>query len=416
MTGVDAAMGPRPALRDRRGRCLASPGPGDASPKDFLERLAREGVPLPLADLVGLVRDWGADRRALEAVRLDGADLRGCDASGLSLRGGSFRLCVLRNALLPGCDLRDADLSGAILDGASMPGADLRRAVLGIAEQGPGQPARHALRPETDEFVPFHRCLLRTADLSGADLRGARLFHADLSGAEMADADLRGALVERCNLDGTDLRGTRFDDTLVFRCYLSSPSLHEATAAGAVFRSNAFIEMPGPGQALDAGKRFPRQLAGYIRAEWRQRRALPREIRTDLDRMAAIRLLVVVPVPFLVSWGWRSLETYPLFGLLMTFGAATVFALRRYVTMAVQAGLTALLGRLHDAEGALRAGRPAAALRVLAGGGYAAEAIDARRRRDIHAAFSDDAKTPFGGAPEGEPVRAGGVEPPASRV
>ena len=65
-------------------------------------------------------------------------------------------------------DLSDADLSGAKLGCADLRGADLRGAKLGCAD-------------------------LRDADLRGADLRGADLSDADLSCADLRSADLSGA-------------------------------------------------------------------------------------------------------------------------------------------------------------------------------------------------------------------------------
>ena len=71
---------------------------------------------------------------------------------------------------------KDADLSGAYLSGAYLSGADLSGAYLSGA-------------------------YLRGADLSGADLSGAHLRGAYLSGA-----DLRGAYFRDANLSGADLR------------------------------------------------------------------------------------------------------------------------------------------------------------------------------------------------------------------
>jgi hypothetical protein len=68
-------------------------------------------------------------------------------------------------------DLSEANLSGAKLSGANLYGADLSR-----------------------------------ANLSGADLSGA-----NLSGADLSEANLSGADLYRANLSGADLKNTRFD-------------------------------------------------------------------------------------------------------------------------------------------------------------------------------------------------------------
>ncbi|MES2713381.1 MAG: pentapeptide repeat-containing protein [Pseudomonadota bacterium] len=350
-------------LFDREGRVLAS-GASDASPRALLERLVDEGITLEGADLTRLLRDWPGAYTLAGAV-LNGADLRGCQGSGICLRNASLRGAILRNAVLRAVDFTQADLSGAILDGAGLPGAVLKRALLGPLPQAAGAAARHILRPEADEFVPFHRCLIRTADLSRADLRGASILYAELSSAELSGADLRGARIERTTFQGADLEGARFDAALVFRCLLSSPNLHEVTAEGAVFRSNIYMELPALPQILLAGWRFPMQLFRYLREEARQRKMLPRAIRTDLDRMLGMRLFVLLSIPLAVTLAWRSIETAPGVSTVLAFGAVSVFAARRYVTMALQAVIVTILGRLNDADGALRAGRPGAALAVL---------------------------------------------------
>jgi len=76
---------------------------------------------------------------------------------------------------------KDADLSGAYLSGAYLSGADLSGAYLSGA-------------------------YLRGADLSGAYLSGADLSGAYLRGAYLSGADLRGAYFRDANLSGADLR------------------------------------------------------------------------------------------------------------------------------------------------------------------------------------------------------------------
>ena len=76
----------------------------------------------------------------------------------------------------PGADLCSADLDGANLRGADLDGADLCHANL------------------------------FGADLRGANLRGANLCHANLFGADLRSANLRGA-----NLDGATWQGLRID-------------------------------------------------------------------------------------------------------------------------------------------------------------------------------------------------------------
>ncbi|MDB5380402.1 MAG: hypothetical protein JWO26_34 [Rhodospirillales bacterium] len=136
-------------------------------------------------------------------------------------------------------------------------------------------------------------------------------------------------------MQGADLGGARFDGALVFRCLLSSPNLHEVTAEGAVFRSNVYMELPALPQILRSGWRFPLQLVGYLREEARHRKMLPRAIRTDLDRMLWMRLLVLLSIPLAVTLTGRSIESAPDVSTVLAFDAVRVFAARRYVTMAL---------------------------------------------------------------------------------
>jgi uncharacterized protein YjbI with pentapeptide repeats len=73
-------------------------------------------------------------------------------------------------------DLNGADLSGRDLRSARLMGADLRG-----------------------------------ADLSRCDLRDARLTNANLAGAHLRNADARGATFHHANLTSADLRGLRLD-------------------------------------------------------------------------------------------------------------------------------------------------------------------------------------------------------------
>ena len=83
-----------------------------------------------------------------------------------------------------------ANLSGANLSRADLSGADLSRANLSRANlSGADLPMANLFRAD-----------LSGADLSGANLSGANLFRADLSGANLSGADL-----SRANLSGADL-------------------------------------------------------------------------------------------------------------------------------------------------------------------------------------------------------------------
>jgi hypothetical protein len=95
-------------------------------------------------------------------------------------------------------DLRWADLSGACLIEANLSGADLTGANL------------------------------READLSKADLSGACLIEANLSGADFSRADLSGACLIEADLSGADLIGANLREADLSKADLSGACLIEA--------------------------------------------------------------------------------------------------------------------------------------------------------------------------------------------
>lgn len=136
------------------------------------------------------------------------AVLRDVDLSGAGLYWTLFHEADLDGALMTGCDLR-----GAVLNRASLRGTNLQRADLGHDELG-----------GTTDFVG--------ADLTGADLRSARIGGANFTGARLIGADLRGARsgsalpdivacfngadLSGARLDGADLKGAIHDAATVF--------------------------------------------------------------------------------------------------------------------------------------------------------------------------------------------------------
>jgi uncharacterized protein YjbI with pentapeptide repeats len=79
---------------------------------------------------------------------------------------------------------------------------------------------------------------LTGADLSGAHLRwanltGAYLGEANLSGAQLDDANLERADLNRANLSGANLKFARMEDALPYRADLSGADLKEAYLRGA---------------------------------------------------------------------------------------------------------------------------------------------------------------------------------------
>ena len=124
---------------------------------------------------------------------------------GTSLEGINLRHSILREANLCGLGLKGADLSNADLQGAQLWSTDLRdanltdanfrAAVLLVARLGGAYAHR---------FVNFS-----DANLSGADLQGAKLTCADLAGANLVRAKVKDADLRRATLSGADITDTQ---------------------------------------------------------------------------------------------------------------------------------------------------------------------------------------------------------------
>ena len=113
----------------------------------------------------------------------------GGDFKGKALRNFDFRRAELRNA-----DFRRADLTGANFLKADLRGADFRGANLG-----------GNFGDKNSKRANFQH-----ADLRGADLRGAGLSALDMSGSDLRDAKLQDAVIlftklNHANLSGLDL-------------------------------------------------------------------------------------------------------------------------------------------------------------------------------------------------------------------
>ena len=107
-------------------------------------------------------------------------------------------------------DLRAADLQGANLNLADLSGADLRKADLRNAQLDTAD-----LRGARLEEADFRYAILMNANLRGADLRRANLRFANLLDADISDADLTGAFVYGASVWKLTLNSTTKQDNLV---------------------------------------------------------------------------------------------------------------------------------------------------------------------------------------------------------
>ena len=126
--------------------------------------------------------------------RFTGAVLFECDTPDNVSSGLAVR-DALEKAVASRANLSRADLSGAKLSGANLSRADLYGADL----------SRVDLSGADLYGANLSRADLSRADLYGANLYGVKLSRADLYGAKLSGADLSGAKLSGANLSGADL-------------------------------------------------------------------------------------------------------------------------------------------------------------------------------------------------------------------
>jgi uncharacterized protein YjbI with pentapeptide repeats len=191
-----------------------------------------------VAALAGLVLPAHADARTRDCADralVPGADLRRCDLrplplATLDLTGADMSRANLAHMYLSGgadgpqtkfgsVRLSRADLTGARLDDVVLEGADLSRAKL----RGAG----------------LEDAILGGADLSRADLRDAFFFFTGVAGASFRRADLRGAYlaVDASYLDRppADFRGANLAGAYVRLADLTGARFRGANLAGVVW-------------------------------------------------------------------------------------------------------------------------------------------------------------------------------------
>ena len=194
---------------------------------------------LRLADLTNVDLRTKADLR--------GADLRWANLNDSNLRNANLSGADLRWAKISGADLRDANLGGANLNGANLDFAMLSGSV--INDETRMSPKWHLVwdvlnRPRPNrEFIDAD---LSRADLSGARLPRANLSDTDLAGAQLNDADLSGAnliraALSRANLNGANLSGADLSEAGLREADLSGANLIGANLSEADLRMAKLI-------------------------------------------------------------------------------------------------------------------------------------------------------------------------------
>lgn len=175
---------------------------------------------------------------------LASADLRHIALPGVDLRAACLRGTNLRKANLSGARLGGADLQGARLEGANLQGADLRRLHCDV----PGKP-----KPVYLEAAELQGANLRHARLDGSHLQRARLGRGDCPGERTADlsgAGLRGVQADGAWLEGVDLSSADLRDARLRGAHLAG-----AVMTGALLQGADFTDAEG----LDSAELFMAQ-------------------------------------------------------------------------------------------------------------------------------------------------------------
>lgn len=186
-------------------------------------------------------------RADFEGAEFRGASLYGAWLSRANLTGAMFntpeeddgsrrlhQITDLRDARLVDAILKDADLQGADLTGASLRGADLTGAKLNTPKH---RVTGRRIEPTTRlTDARLDGAKLIGANLQAADLGGAWLRDAQLEGATLAEADLSGAHLEGVDLAGVDLQAADLRDAWLHGARLAGVNLARAKLSAAHLR------------------------------------------------------------------------------------------------------------------------------------------------------------------------------------
>jgi uncharacterized protein YjbI with pentapeptide repeats len=162
----------------------------------------------------------------LRRVNFREANLQGADFSGANLNRANLAGANLSHATLKGTDLRGADLRGTDLTGADLSGSSF-----GEARGDHDAPGSQGERGRTRRSDP--RADLSHAQLVGAKIRGAYLSGVDLSQANLCGADLSKAYFYRAKLQGADLGGANLAETTLTEANIEGANLTEANLSKA---------------------------------------------------------------------------------------------------------------------------------------------------------------------------------------
>ncbi|MFZ0323679.1 MAG: pentapeptide repeat-containing protein [Actinomycetes bacterium] len=175
------------------------------------------------------------DAAVLIDANLTGASLTGASLSDVNLTDSRLGNAKLTDANLNDGDLRGADLTGADLGGVSVARANLIRTTQVRVRSGGVTGIPTALPTPWVIVVGYlvgPAADLSGAALSGADLSGTTMTNADLSGADLSAAIISDATLDNANFSGADLRRANLTRSSVTGANLSGANLARADLRG----------------------------------------------------------------------------------------------------------------------------------------------------------------------------------------
>jgi len=329
--------------------------------RDFVCAALQADVNLSHTDLSRTVQQWPAHAQDLDHMDFSDQDLTSCHATHVNFQGSKFVRTIMRDILATHAQFRNCDFSGAILDAGSFEWCDFSDSEFDVSPQV-GNKARHPLRPQRDEFVPFDRVLARSVNFAHARFERCVFVHVLFTAAQFEHVDFTCAIFEHCSFEGALFEETLMQDCMVFNCELITTTLCGCITSGACFRGNDYFEMPVPKVITLAAWQFPKQMFTYVREEFAHWQRMDAEVKQDYKRQVIIKLIIMFSVPMLALIAWKYVETNWVISMVTAIGAVSTWALRRYFTMIMQAGGSWLLGRMNHAEGLWRLGHRKQAL------------------------------------------------------
>jgi uncharacterized protein YjbI with pentapeptide repeats len=177
-----------------------------------------------------------------------GLDLRGADLHGVDLRrlplartvggmvGGTDEQAEQAAVHLENAELGEADLRGAYLQQAVMTGAKLQGASLEGALLTATRLNRANLQGVHLEGANLRQAYVEKADLTGAHLEGAVLSGAHMAVAILTGAHLEGSVLGGARLKGAFLQRAHLEGARVFGAHLEQTTLSDAHLEGTMLR------------------------------------------------------------------------------------------------------------------------------------------------------------------------------------